>query len=167
MLSSERKVEERRRKMKKKISFLKLYFGFFGILSAILLGLFINECVDYVRGTKTQATISEVHPKSIKTGSRHQTSSKQTNLSVQYLVEDELIQSTVVLRGNKMFSEGDLIKISYLPEKPEKQVSVPLLKQDAVFMVLYGIFMAAQIMVVIKARKKKPEPKDVLEQNYA
>lgn len=149
--------------MKKQIPYLKLYFGFFGILSAILLGLFIKECADFARGTKTQATIKEVRHKSIKTGSRHQTSSKQTNLNIQYQVKDTLIQSTVVLRGNKKLLEGDVIKISYLPQKPEKQVSVPKLTQDAIFMVLYGTFMAAQIMVAIKYRKKK----DVLEQTYA
>ena len=150
--------------MKKQIPYLKLYFGFFGILSAILLGLFIKECVDFTRGTKTQALVSEVHHKSIKTGSRHQTSSKQTNLNIQYQVKDTLIQSAVVLRGNKKFSQGDVIKISYLPEKPEIQVPVPKLTQDAIFMVLYGMFMAAQITLVIKVRKKKPEPKEKLEQ---
>lgn len=146
--------------MKKNIPFLKLYFGFFGVLSIVLLGLFLKEWVDYARGTKTQATIMEVHHKSIKTGSRHQTSSKKTNVTIQYQVEGELVQSMVVLRGNKKLSEGDGIRISYLPEKPEKQVSVQILKQDTIFMVLYGIFMAAQITVVVKARKKKPEQKD-------
>lgn len=55
--------------MKKKISFLKLYFGFFGILSAVLLGFFVKECVDYVRGSKVEAAIMEVHHRRIKTGS--------------------------------------------------------------------------------------------------
>ena len=160
-------MEERRKQMKKKISFLKLYFGFFGILSAVLLGFFVKECVDYVRGTKVEAAIMEVHHRRIKTGSRHQTSSKQTNLEIQYQAGDELVQSTVVLRGNKKFSAGEAIKISYLPEKPEKQVPAQKLKQDAFFMVLYGLFMAAQIMVVLKARKKKPERKNMVEQTYA
>ena len=150
--------------MKKKIPFLKLYFGFFGILSAILLVIFIKECEDYARGTKAQAVITQVHHRRIKTGSRHQTSSKQTNLIIQYQAKDMLAQSAVVLRGNKKFSEGDVIKISHLPEKPEKQVSVPKLTQDAIFMILYGIFMAAQITLVLKTRKKKPEPKEKLEQ---
>ena len=149
--------EERRPKMKKKIPFLKLYFLFFGILSAVLLGLFIKECVNYARGTKTLAVVTEVHHKRIKTGSRHQTSSNQTNLVIQYQAGAELVESMVVLRGNKKFSEGDMIRISYLSGKPDKQVSVPVMKQDTVFMVLYGIFMMVQIMLVIKVRKKKPE----------
>ena len=139
--------------MKKKIPYLAIYFGILGVIGAAMLAVYAWNLVGYVKGTKVLATITEVHHQRVKTGSRKQTSSQQTKLSIQYQVGDTKVQSVIELSGNQKYSEGDEILISYRPEKPEKQVSQKGLIHDTVWLIIYLIFVGAQVVLFLKYRR--------------
>ena len=134
--------------MKKKINVAKIWFLILFLLIAVYLVITVYQIVSYQNGTKTEAVVSEVHHQRIKSGSRHQTSSKSSKVVFKYFANDTEYEKTIKLSGWKHIQRGDKLKVSYNPDKNEKVYVKKVIFEDIRFTVLLIGFTLLQIVIV-------------------
>jgi Protein of unknown function (DUF3592). len=142
-------------KKKSKTALVICYLILF-ILLIVLIVFFAADCMDYSKGTKTEATVTEVIHKRVKNGNG-KNSSKRTILHISYYADNEKYETTVDLSGNKRYSENDTITISYDPDEPENICAKNRLFQEMRTMIYYSIFFVIMVSLLIRSKRKATE----------
>lgn len=134
---------------------LKLYSFFIILILIIACTRSVFDFVSYTTGEKTEATVTEVKNKRIKSGARHQTSYKATKIKVHYKINGAEYDQEINLQGWYKIKKGDNLKVSYTPENPENVIIPQKLYQGLKFEILWGIFVGVQLVLFYKMRKSE------------
>ena len=145
--------------MKKKTNVTKIWFLILFLLVATYLVITVYQIVSYQNGTKTEAVVSKVHHQRIKSGSRHQTSSKSTKVIIKYYANDTEFEKSIKLSGWKHIKKGDKIKVSYNPDKNEKVYVKKVIFEDIRFTILLIGFTVLQIVIVRRFKNSEKSEK--------
>ena len=145
--------------MKKKTNVTKIWFLILFLLIAVYLVITVYQVVGSQKGTKTEAVVSKVHHQRIKSGSRHQTSSKSTKVKIKYYANDTEFEKSIKLRGWKHIQRGDKIKVSYNPDKNEKVYVKKVIFEDIRFTILLIGFTVLQIVIVRRFKNSEKSEK--------
>ena len=108
----------------------------------------------YIKRDKTEATVLEVVSKRIKSGARNQTSYKVTKVNIRYNIDGTEYNQEIKLRGRYNLRKGDTLRVAYNPKNPEKVIIPQKLYQGLRFEFFWGIFVAVQLVLVIKYGRK-------------
>jgi hypothetical protein len=134
---------------------LKLYSAFIILILILLCASNVWDFVSYNTGEKTEATVTEVVQKSVKSGARKTSSYKATIVNIKYSVNGTEYAKKIKLQGWYKLKEGDSLKVSYSPKNPEKVIIPQRLYQGLRFDILWGIFVGVQLVIFYKMKKKR------------
>lgn len=123
------------------------------VLLIVLIVFFAADCMDYSKGIKTQATVTQVIQKRVKKGSG-KNSSKHTILHINYYADNEKYETTIDLSGSKQYSQNDKITISYDPERPEDICAQNRLFQEMRSLIYYSVFFIIMIVLLINSKRR-------------
>ena len=136
-----------------KKNWLKLYFAFIILIFIIGCAGNIWDFVSYAKGEKTDAIVTELVNKRVKSGARKQTSYKVTKIKIRYSVNGTEYNPEIKLQGWYKLRKGDSLKVSYDPENPEKVIIPQKIYQGLKFEILWGLFVGVQLVLVVKHRR--------------
>lgn len=140
-----------------KRNLVRLYLGFVILILLIICIGTLCDTFYYLTGEKTEATVLGVSNYRVKTGSRHQTSSKATKIKIRYNVNGEEFEKEIKLTGWYKPEKGNNIKVSYNPKNPEKVYLFRGIYQKFIFSLLWGAFVGLQIKLLGNADRKTSE----------
>ncbi len=140
-------MEEKR----KNKTILTICYLIFCILLVVLIAFFVLDCIDYSKGIKTEAKVTEVIHKRAKNGNGK--SSKRTILHIDYEADNENYSTTVYLSGNKLYSINDTITVSYDPGDPQKICAKNRLFQEFRVLLYYSLFVIIMIALLIRSKR--------------
>ena len=142
---------------KKKINWVKVYIVVMIMLAIIVGAGTALRVVKYVSGEKSEAIVTDVVKKSVKSGARKQTSYKVTKLKLKYEVDETEYNEEIKIQGRPRYQEGETVQISYNPEKPEKVMVPAEIYTDIKGCVLWILFVGLQVVIFARASKTKNE----------
>ena len=145
----------------KKINWVKVYIVVMVMLAIIVGAGTVLKVVNYVSGEKSEAVVTDVVQKSVKSGARKQTSYKVTKLKLKYEVDETEYNEEIKIQGRPKYQEGETVQISYDPEKPEKVMVPAGIYTDIKGAVLWILFVGLQVIIFTKAKKTKQTIKEI------
>ena len=148
-----------------KKNWLKLYFAFIILILIISSVGNVLDFAFYIKREKTEATVLEVVNKRIKSGARNQTSYKVTKVNIRYNIDGIEYNQEIKLQGRYNLRKGDTLRVAYNPKNPEMVIIPQKLYQGLRFEVLWGIFVAVQLVLVIKYGRKNTNMHDMHNSN--
>jgi hypothetical protein len=136
-------------------NWVKVYLTIMIIITVIISILAVKEIVDYTSGVKTDAVVTDVVNKRIKSGARKQSSYKATDLKLRYDVDGTEYNEELHLQGWYRYRKMETTEISYDPKNPENVLLLAKIYKDLEGDALWGLFVGLQAGLFIHKKKRK------------
>ena len=150
-------MEKQKNRFLRNNNWVKIYLAVMIIITVIISILAVKEIVDYVSGVKTDAVVTDVVNKRIKSGARKQSSYKATDLRLRYDVDGTEYNEEMHLQGWYRYRKMETTEISYDPKNPENVLLLDKIYKDMQGDALWGLFVGLQAGLFIYTKKKRKE----------
>ena len=153
----EKNMEKQKNRFLRNDNWVKIYLAVMIMITVIISILAVKEIVDYVSGVKTDAVVTDVVNKRIKSGARKQSSYKATDLRLRYDVDGTEYNEEMHLQGWYRYRKMETTEISYDPKNPENVLLLDKIYKDLQGDALWGLFVGLQAGLFIYTKKKRKE----------
>ena len=153
----EKNMEKQKDLFLRNDNWVKIYLAVMIMITVIISILAVKEIVDYVSGVKTDAVVTDVVNKRIKSGARKQSSYKPTDLKLRYDVDGTEYNEELHLQGWYRYRKMETTEISYDPKNPENVLLLDKIYKDLQGDALWGLFVGLQAVLFIYTKKKRKE----------
>ena len=150
-------MEKQKNRFLRNDNWVKIYLAVMIMITVIISILAVKEIVDYVSGVKTDAVVTDVVNKRIKSGARKQSSYKATDLRLRYDVDGTEYNEEMHLQGWYRYRKMETTEISYDPKNPENVLLLDKIYKDLQGDALWGLFVGLQAGLFIYTKKKRKE----------